>query len=138
LHFPRSVQFRSQYFSLPVRYESYKREIAPSRTFSFYEEIAPLIEKGVIKGGGLENALVIKDDRVFNPGGARYPDEMVRHKILDLIGDLSLIGGVVKAHIVAIRSGHTSNIAFAKTLQNFLLPECYNPCTLKPGISKVV
>ena len=122
LHFPRSVLFRSQYFSLPVRQELYKHEIAPCRTFSFYEEIAPLIEKGLIKGGGLENALVIKEDRVFNPGGARYPDEMVRHKILDLIGDLSLIGGSLKAHIIAIRSGHTSNIAFAKMLQNFLVP----------------
>jgi len=129
LHFPRSVQFRSQYFSLPVHQELYKHEIAPCRTFSFYEEIASLIEKGLIKGGGLENALVIKEDRVMNPGGARYPDEMVRHKILDLIGDLSLIGGTLKAHVIAIRSGHTSNIAFAKTIQNFLLPESYAACS---------
>ena len=78
----------------------------------------------MIKGGGLENAVVIKEDRVFNPGGARFPDEMVRHKILDLIGDLSLIGGSVKAHIIAIRSGHASNIAFAKMLQKFLVPGC--------------
>lgn len=123
LHFPRSLLFRSQYFSLPIHRELYINEIASCRTFSFYEEIAPLIEKGLIKGGGLENALVIKADQVLNPGGARYPDEMVRHKILDLIGDLSLIGGTLKAHIIAIRSGHTSNIAFAKTLQAFLLPE---------------
>jgi len=124
LHFPRSVSFRSQYFSFALDREAYNNEIAPCRTFSFYEEIAPLIEKGLIKGGGLENALVIQNDRVVNPGGARFPDEMVRHKVLDLIGDLSLIGSNLKAHIIAIRSGHTSNVAFAKTLQNYLMPEC--------------
>jgi len=124
LHFPRSQNFRSQYFSIPIHSEIYKREIAPCRTFSFYEEIFPLIEKGLIKGGGLENALVIKEDKVYNSGGARFDDEMVRHKILDLIGDFSLIGVRLKAHIIAIRSGHTSNIAFAKMLQNYLVIEC--------------
>ncbi len=119
LNYPKSTILRSQYYSVVVNEQSFKTEIAESRTFCFYEEIAPLLEKGLIKGGGLENAVIIKEDRVINPEGVRYPDEMVRHKILDLIGDLSLIEPFV-AHIIAIRSGHTSNVAFAKVLLNNL------------------
>lgn len=122
LHYPQSPLLRSQYFSLSMHPERYKNDIAPCRTFSFYEEIAPFIEKGLIKGGGLENAVVIHAEKILNPGGARFPDEMVRHKILDLIGDLSLIGGILNAHIIAIRSGHSSNIAFARMLKSFLIP----------------
>lgn len=122
LHYPHSSLLRSQFFSLLIDGKQYKNEIAPSRTFSFFEEIKPFIEKGLIKGGGLENALVIRDETILNPEGARFPDEMVRHKILDLIGDMALIGNM-KVHIIAIRSGHSSNIAFAKTLQTFLIPE---------------
>lgn len=116
LHYPQSSLLGSQYFSLAVKPDVYKNEIAPCRTFSLFEEISPLIEQGLIKGGGLENALVIKGERVLNPEGMRYTDEMVRHKILDLIGDLSLLGGFLIAHVFAIRSGHASNIAFAKHL----------------------
>ena len=72
----------------------------------------------MIKGGGLENALVIKGDQIMNPEGARFPDEMVRHKILDLIGDLSLIGAPIVGHVISVRSGHSSNIAFAKMISN--------------------
>jgi UDP-3-O-[3-hydroxymyristoyl] N-acetylglucosamine deacetylase len=116
LHFPQSSLIGSQYFSYLVEGDSYQSAIAPSRTFSLYEEIAPYIEKGLIQGGGLENALVIRDNRIMNPEGARFADEMVRHKILDLIGDLALLGEKVNAHIIAIRSGHYSNIEFAKIL----------------------
>ncbi|MBF8263651.1 MAG: UDP-3-O-acyl-N-acetylglucosamine deacetylase [Parachlamydiales bacterium] len=125
LHYPQSALLRSQFFSLLINPDSYKAEIAPCRTFSLYEEIAPLIEKGLIKGGGLENAVVIRGEKILNPGGIRFPDEMVRHKILDLIGDLSLLGNGLRAHIIAIRSGHASNIAFAKTLHNFFERECH-------------
>lgn len=116
LHYPQSKLIRSQYYSFDVHREGYKTEIAPCRTFSIYEEIAPLIEQGLIKGGALNNALIIQNDQIVNPEGARFPDEMVRHKVLDLIGDLSLIGRFLKAHIIAVRSGHASNIAFANTL----------------------
>lgn len=117
LHYPQSSLIGSQYYSFsPGTPEEYKREIAPCRTFSLYEEIAPFIEKGFLKGGGLENALVIKDSRIMNPEGARFPNEMVRHKVLDLIGDLALIGSPIRGHIIAIRSGHSSNLAFAKRL----------------------
>lgn len=117
LHYPQSPLIQTQYFSHSLNPNFYRAELAQCRTFSLYEEIAPFIEKGLIKGGGLDNALVIQGDRVLNPGGARFPDEMVRHKVLDLIGDLSLLGAPIEGHIVSIRSGHASNAAFAKALR---------------------
>lgn len=123
MHYPHSPLLRSQYYSLPLQPLRYKAEIAPCRTFSLYEEILPFIEKGLIKGGGLENALVIQGGRILNPEGARFEDEMVRHKILDLIGDLALIGAPLLAHVIAVRSGHASNVAFAKTLSKLVKPE---------------
>lgn len=116
MHYPKSPLIKSQYYSFCVNPDRYREEIASCRTFSLYEEILPYIEKGLVKGGGLENALVIHGDKILNPDGARYPDEMVRHKILDLIGDLSLIGARLCAHVIAICSGHSSNVAFAKVL----------------------
>lgn len=116
LQFPHSEILHAQYYSAPVIPEHFSKEIAPCRTFCIYEEIAPLIENGMIKGGGLDNAIIIKDDVVVNPNGVRFSDEMVRHKILDLIGDISLMPVSFNAHIIAIRSGHASNIAFAREL----------------------
>ncbi len=119
LHYPHSSVIGSQFYSVVVNENKFKAEIAPSRTFSLYEEIAPLIERGLIKGGGLENAVVIKENSIVNPEGVRYPNEMVRHKILDMIGDLSLVGQPFLAHIIAIRSGHASNTAFAREIVNY-------------------
>lgn len=123
MHYPHSKLLGSQYYSLKLTPNQYREEIASCRTFSLYEEILPFIEKGVIKGGGLENALVIQGDRVLNPDGARFPDEMVRHKVLDLMGDLALVGRPFSAHVIAIRSGHASNVAFAKRLESALKEE---------------
>ena len=116
MHYPHSPRLRSQYYSFVSTPLVYKKEIAPCRTFSLYEEILPFIEKGIVKGGGLENALVIHGDKILNPEGARFEDEMVRHKVLDLMGDLSLVGAPLLAHVIAIRSGHASNVTFAKIL----------------------
>lgn len=116
LNYPESPLLRSQYCSLVINEESFKSCIAPCRTFSLYKEISALIDKGLIKGGSLDNAVVIKDDVILSKGGLFFQDEMARHKILDLIGDLSLIGFDFHAHIIAIRSGHPSNFAFAKKL----------------------
>jgi UDP-3-O-[3-hydroxymyristoyl] N-acetylglucosamine deacetylase len=118
MHYPQSPLLRSQFYTISLDPIRFKEEIASCRTFSLYEEILPFIEKGLIKGGGLENALVIKGDRIMNPEGARFSDEMVRHKILDLIGDLSLLGAPILGHIISVRSGHASNIAFAKMIAN--------------------
>ena len=118
LHYPNCSLIGSQFYSCVVEQEHFKKEIAPCRTFSVYEEIAPMIEKGLVKGGSLENAVLIKENKVANPEGLRFSDEMVRHKVLDLIGDLSLVPVPFVAHMIAIRSGHASNNALAKELFN--------------------
>ncbi|MFS8564029.1 MAG: UDP-3-O-acyl-N-acetylglucosamine deacetylase [Rhabdochlamydiaceae bacterium] len=122
LHYPQSPYLRSQYYSYVVSSKNFLKEIAPSRTFVLYEEIEFLIQKGILKeGASLENGVVIKGDQVLNPGGVRFPDEMVRHKILDMIGDLSLMGTSFVAHIIAIKSGHAANHLFGKELKNILM-----------------
>jgi UDP-3-O-[3-hydroxymyristoyl] N-acetylglucosamine deacetylase len=122
LHYPHSTTIGTQFYTFALEQEDFKNEIAPCRTFSIYEEIAPMIEKGLVKGGSLDNAVIIKDDAVVNPDGLRFPDEMVRHKVLDLYGDLSLVPPFL-AHVVAVRSGHASNNAFAKELSNHIKVE---------------
>ena len=122
LHYPHSPYLRSQYYSYAVSSENFLKEIAPSRTFALYEEIEFLLQKGILKeGASLENGVVIKGSEVLNPEGVRFPDEMVRHKILDMIGDLSLIGSSFVAHIIAIKSGHAANHLFGKELKNILM-----------------
>jgi len=123
LHYPNSGLLHSQYYSNEIDAEVFIDEIGSCRTFCLYEEIAPLIESGLIKGGGLDNAIIIKNDSVINPEGVRFSDEMVRHKILDLIGDLSLLPVSFYATIIAIRSGHASNISFAHKLLKHLKME---------------
>lgn len=118
LHYPKTTVIRSQYYSAPVNAEDFKKNLSTCRTFALYEEITYLMERGLIRGGSLENAVVIKDDVIFSKEGLRFPDEMVRHKVLDLIGDLSLVGFHFCAHIIAIRSGHASNVALGRLLMN--------------------
>jgi len=107
----------SQYCSLPITEETFVKEIAPSRTFCFYHEVEHLMRNGLIKGGSLDNAVVIKDEAVLSKEGLRFPNEFVRHKILDLMGDLFLLGRPLRAHVVAIRSGHLSHIKLTRLLR---------------------
>ncbi len=116
LNYPNTPVIRSQYFSLSVSGVNFKEQVARCRTFALYEEISHLMEKGLIRGGSLDNAVVIKDDAILSKEGLRYPDEMVRHKILDVVGDLSLVGFPFLAHIIAICSGHETNVAFGKKI----------------------
>ena len=104
----------SQFFSIEITPETWKKEIAHARTFCFFEEIEYLIKNGLIKGGSLENAVVIRDDAVLTTEPLRYPDEFVRHKILDILGDLSLAGKPLAGHIVAVRPSHTVNCELAR------------------------
>jgi UDP-3-O-[3-hydroxymyristoyl] N-acetylglucosamine deacetylase len=92
---------------------SYEREIAPARTFGFMEELETLRKMGLIRGGSLENAVVLTRDGVINPEGLRFPDEFCRHKMLDLIGDLALLGHPVIGHVLADRAGHAMHAALA-------------------------
>lgn len=123
LQYPDSQALKAQFHSLLVTSENFKREIAPCRTFSRYEEVSLLMDRGLIKGGSLANAVIIKEDIIFSKEGLYYPDEMVRHKVLDLIGDLTLVGCCFYAHVIAIRSGHASNFEFSKTLFNHIKME---------------
>lgn len=120
LSYPGSVPLAAQYYSFELSPDNFKREIAPCRTFSLYSEIEPLINYGLIKGGSLDNAVIVKDDAVISKNGLFFPNEMVRHKILDMIGDLSLVARYFTAHIIAIRPGHAANFAFAKKLNQSL------------------
>ncbi|MDI9402168.1 MAG: bifunctional UDP-3-O-[3-hydroxymyristoyl] N-acetylglucosamine deacetylase/3-hydroxyacyl-ACP dehydratase [Limisphaerales bacterium] len=99
----------TQFYSLEVTPESYVRDLASARTFCFFEEIEGLIRGGLIKGGALENAVVIRDDAILTTEPLRYADEFVRHKILDIVGDLSLLGRPLCAHVVAVKPGHGAN-----------------------------
>jgi UDP-3-O-[3-hydroxymyristoyl] N-acetylglucosamine deacetylase len=85
---------------------NYATEIAPARTFGFLEELEMLRKNGLIRGGSLENAVVLDHRGVINPEGLRFPDEFCRHKLLDLIGDFSLLGRPLIGHVVAERAGH--------------------------------
>lgn len=116
LHYPNTPVIRCQYLSLSITPKNFKEQLASCRTFALYEEITYLMEHGLIRGGSLENAVVIKDNVVFSKEGLRFSDEMVRHKILDLIGDLSLVGIPFLAHVIAIRAGHSANIELGKEL----------------------
>jgi UDP-3-O-[3-hydroxymyristoyl] N-acetylglucosamine deacetylase/3-hydroxyacyl-[acyl-carrier-protein] dehydratase len=106
----------TQFYSVEITPETWKKEIAHARTFCFYDEIEHLIKNGLIKGGSLENAIVIRDDAVLTTEPLRYPEEFVRHKILDIIGDLALIGRRLQAHIIAVRPSHTANCELARRI----------------------
>lgn len=106
----------TQVFSLEVTAESWTRELAPARTFCFFEEIEALVKNGLIRGGSLENAVIIRDDAVLTTEPLRFPDEFVRHKMLDIVGDLSLVGRPLQAHIVAVRPGHGPNCELARRI----------------------
>jgi len=106
----------SQFASVIITPESFKGEIASARTFCFLEEVEMLQKEGLIKGGNLENAVVIGDEALLNDK-LRFENEFVMHKILDLIGDLYLLGQPLKAHVIAIKSGHSLNIELVKRLK---------------------
>ncbi|HCY84529.1 MAG TPA: UDP-3-O-[3-hydroxymyristoyl] N-acetylglucosamine deacetylase [Desulfobacteraceae bacterium] len=90
-------------------------EISRARTFGFIRDLELLKKFSLGKGGSLDNAIVIDNDKILNEGGLRYPDEFVRHKLLDSLGDFSLLGMPIQGHIITHKSGHTLNHQFIKT-----------------------
>ena len=106
----------TQFYSLEITPESWVRELAQARTFCFFEEIEYLIRNGLIRGGSLENAVIIRDDAVLTTEPLRYPEEFVRHKILDILGDLSLLGRPLRGHVMAVKPSHTLNCEVARQL----------------------
>lgn len=106
----------TQFFSIEITPETWERELSHARTFCFYEEIEFLIRNGLIKGGSLENAIVIRDDAVLTTEPLRYPEEFVRHKILDIIGDLSLAGRPIRGHVIAVKPSHHANAELTRAI----------------------
>jgi UDP-3-O-[3-hydroxymyristoyl] N-acetylglucosamine deacetylase len=105
----------TQFYKFELNQKKYVSEIAPARTYGFMDEVTSLKRQGLAFGASFKNAVAIAKDGYITR--LRFKDELVRHKILDLIGDLSLLGAEIKAHIIAIRSGHDLNIVFAKKLK---------------------
>ena len=103
---------RHQSRTMKITDETFVEEIAPARTFGFLKEVEMLRQKGLALGGSLDNAIVLGETGVLN-NALRFEDEFVRHKILDVIGDLSLVGYPVLGHLVAHRGGHALHTAFA-------------------------
>lgn len=106
----------TQYYSTEVTPAIYEKEIAPARTFVFYEDVKPLMDKGLIKGGSLENAVVVRGESVLSKEPLRFREEFARHKILDIIGDLALFGRPIRGHVIAIKPGHGPNTDLARAL----------------------
>ena len=106
----------SQFMSVKLNKKSFSEEIAPARTFGFLSEFETLKANGFAQGASLENAVAIGNDGILNKEGLRFPDEFVRHKILDAIGDFSLAGYHILGHIKAFKSGHDLNHKLLKEL----------------------
>src|SRR6266404_3431079 len=108
----------TQFLSMEVTPAIFEREIAPARTFVYYEDVQSLMDKNLIKGGSLENAIVVQGDAVLSKEPLRFTDEFVRHKILDIIGDLALVGRRIHGHVVAVKPGHAVNAELARARAN--------------------
>jgi UDP-3-O-[3-hydroxymyristoyl] N-acetylglucosamine deacetylase / 3-hydroxyacyl-[acyl-carrier-protein] dehydratase len=102
--------------SFEIRPDTFAKQLAPARTFAFLEDVHKLREMGLAQGGSLETALVISNGRLADGQTLRFPDEFVRHKILDLLGDVALLGMPIQGHLRAYRSGHVTNALLTKAL----------------------
>lgn len=128
-----------QSYSKEISDDVFETEICRARTFGFLHEVEYLKRYGLARGGSLENAVVIDKHQILNEGGLRYPDEFVRHKILDCLGDFSLLGLPIMGHLVVNRSGHAFNHAFLekffsskKSWQTRVVSESSDPASSQP------
>ncbi len=124
-----------QHASHEITEETFEKEIAPARTFALFKEIETLRSHGLAKGGSLANSIVVGDDKLLNPEPLRFRDEFVRHKILDLIGDLGLVGSPIKGHIIALKSGHSLNIELVRKLRQ--IAEAENKSSIGKHVREV-
>ncbi|MGO3518464.1 MAG: UDP-3-O-acyl-N-acetylglucosamine deacetylase [Acetobacter cibinongensis] len=105
-----------QDFALELTPQTFRHELARSRTFTLRQEIEALHKAGLARGGSLENAIVVDDDQILNPAGLRSPDEFIRHKMMDAVGDLYLAGAPLRARFYGHRSGHGLNNQLLRAL----------------------
>jgi UDP-3-O-[3-hydroxymyristoyl] N-acetylglucosamine deacetylase/3-hydroxyacyl-[acyl-carrier-protein] dehydratase len=118
----------TQFYSVELSPKTWEKELAHARTFCFYEEIEFLIKNGLIRGGSLENAVVIRDDAVLTTEPLRYSDEFVRHKMLDILGDLTLLGRPIQGHLVAIKPSHSANCELVRRVSaQIRRPQTFGP-----------
>jgi UDP-3-O-[3-hydroxymyristoyl] N-acetylglucosamine deacetylase len=122
----------NQSFAFDVDPASFRREVAKARTFGFMRDVAKLWSSGYALGASFENTLVVTDDRVLNPNGLRYPDEFVRHKVLDAIGDLALAGAPLLGLYRSYRGGHRLNYAVLSALMAD--PTAWRLADMKPSV----
>ena len=121
--------------TLRVEAEDYARLIAPARTFGFEADLEKMRDMGLIRGAGLDNAVCFTPEGVLNPGGLRFPDECCRHKLLDVIGDLALLGRPLLAHVSVERGGHALHAALVQKMMHN--PSCYELVTQKAVVPAV-
>ena len=115
--FPHPLVGR-QVVEMEVTPENYARELAPARTFGFEYELAQMRDMGLIRGATLDNAVCFDREKVLNEGGLRFPNECGRHKALDLIGDLALIGKPLLGHVIAEKAGHAMHFALVNRIMS--------------------
>ncbi len=128
----------TQHLSTLIDPEIYMTQIASARTFTIYEDIEELLKMGKIRGGSLDCAVVLRGDKIISKEPLRFKDEMVRHKILDIVGDILLLGLPIKAHIVAMRPGHAINSELTKALYERIQELKKGPKKPKKGPSTVL
>ena len=121
---------RNQSYTVELSPEKFAEEIASARTFGFMDQVEMLRQNGYALGGSLENAVVIDEDGVVNEDGLRFSDEFVRHKILDLVGDLALLGCPLLGHVIATKSGHSQHLELMKKIA--ASPDCWQIVELAP------
>ncbi|MCP3104429.1 UDP-3-O-acyl-N-acetylglucosamine deacetylase [Myxococcus sp. K15C18031901] len=114
---------QGQEFDLDFSDREFSREISRARTFGFLRDVEKLKKLGLARGGSLDNAIVVDEVSILNPDGLRFPDEFVRHKILDAIGDVSLFGRPVIGHLTAYKTGHALNHKLVRKVLSD--PSCY-------------
>lgn len=124
---------KSQYASFELNSDNFVKELAPARTFCFEDEIKQLQHQGLGKGANYKNTVVIGSEGIVN-GELRFENEFVRHKILDLLGDLTLIGGPLHAEVVAVKSGHSANLKLARELKKVLREEISDAPANEDGV----
>jgi UDP-3-O-[3-hydroxymyristoyl] N-acetylglucosamine deacetylase len=118
LEYPLPIGFQQVHFELTSP-EVYIKEIAPARTFGLVREFRKMSEMGLARGGRLDNCILIDDEKIVNTT-LRFPDEFARHKVLDLIGDLYLLGRPIVGHITAVKTGHSDNLALLRAIETSL------------------
>lgn len=133
IDFPQPIGKQS--IEMEVTAENYATELSPARTFGFEHELDQLREMGLIRGASLDNAVCFTQQGVLNPGGLRFPDECCRHKALDLIGDLAMLGRPLLGNVIAERAGHKLHAALVSKIMSD--PSLYEIVTFDELASRV-